>query len=353
MKTLALTLIATFVSLLCLEGAARLLLEPSQYYSSFHSVPAYNQWRNEVEFWERYGNRRPEDGEPNFSTFDDRLGWDAEPTGDRIRGSKVVEPDVTAGSLRLLAIGDSFVYGTDVEAQENFCAMLEQRLPGVEVLNMGVPGYGIDQAYLKYLYYGAKYRPDVVVFGIYVSDYERASMNFTWFAKPRIVATASGFRLENQPVPRPEAELLRIERSLANRIRLLEIVRNAWRKLNTGDQQQLEFFDSMDAVVAHILQSLKDNLKEDQQLLLVHIPRAEFFVERDPFRDEMSRRLLALYQELALPHIDLGAAFLADTTPEEVFQSHYVHRPSGSVGHLSPLGHEKVATLIQSALVLQ
>ncbi|MGI9326714.1 MAG: SGNH/GDSL hydrolase family protein [Pseudomonadales bacterium] len=352
MKTFTLTLIASFISLLCLEGAARWLLDPSQFYSSFHTIPAYNQWRNEVEFWERYGNGRPEAADPNFDTFDDRLGWDAERTGDRIRGSKVVEPGVVAGSFRLLAIGDSFVYGTDVEAEENFCAVLGQRVPSIEVLNMGVPGYGIDQAYLKYLYYGAEYRPDAVVFGIYVSDYERASMNFTWFAKPRIVATTQGFSLENQPVPAPEVELERIERTLAGRIRLVDIARNTWRKLSAGDKQRLEFFESMDAVVSHILQSLKDKLQPDQQLLLVHIPRAESFVERDPFRDEMSQRLLAIYQELELTHIDLGTAFLANATPAEVFQSHYVHRPSGSVGHLSPLGHEKVAILIQSALEL-
>ena len=347
MKNTALLIISTIVGLYLIDYAARHTLNPSSLYSSFHTVPELNQWHNEVSFWERY---KGEPDKANFASYDPVLGWEPEASGDGIRGSTKVTPEPESGVTRIVALGDSFVYGTDVAADENFAAILDARAPEIEVLNMGVPGYGIDQAYLKYLHLGATYQPHVVVLGIYVSDYERSSVAFTTFAKPKFVETTEGFVVANQPVPEPLAELNRISRALEGKSYLLETLRNGWRKLTTGAAEREAFFNKTDRTVTHILKSLKDGLGEDQQLLIVHIPRAETFIEQEAFRNEMSRRLLAIYAALQLNTIDLSAEFISDATPSEVYQTHYFHRPNGSVGHLSPLGHQKVADLIAARL---
>ncbi len=46
---------------------------------------------------------------------------------------------------RIAFLGDSFVWGYDAEADERFTERLQGRLPEVEVLNLGVSGYGTDQ----------------------------------------------------------------------------------------------------------------------------------------------------------------------------------------------------------------
>ena len=56
--------------------------------------------------------------------------------------------------FRVLAIGDSYTYGAEVNAEQTYSEQLEKLLPGSEVINMGVSAYGIDQAVIKYLKYG-------------------------------------------------------------------------------------------------------------------------------------------------------------------------------------------------------
>ena len=350
MKNTALLIISVIAGLYLVDFAARHTLNPGILYSSFNTVPELNQWHNEVKFWERY---KDQPGKANFASYDPVLGWEPEASRDGIRGATRFALEPAQEITRIVAVGDSFVYGTDVEADENFSAILDARLPQTEVLNMGVPGYGIDQAYLKYRHLGAAYHPQVIVLGIYVSDYERSSMAFTTFAKPKFAATANGFVVVNQPVPEPLVELKRISRALEGRSYLVEALRNGWRKLTTGAAEQEAFFNTTDRIVNHILRSLRDSLAEHQRLLIVHIPRAETFVEQDAFRDEMSRRLLAIYDALQLNAIDLSVEFISGSTPEDVYQTHYYHRPNGSVGHLSYVGHQKVADLIAARLHLK
>ena len=68
-----------------------------------------------------------------------------------------------AGVTRVLAFGDSFTFGTGVAQDERFTEVAEQSLDGVEVINMGVPGYGLDQILLSFLAQGVKYHADLVV----------------------------------------------------------------------------------------------------------------------------------------------------------------------------------------------
>ena len=62
-------------------------------------------------------------------------------------------PEKPEGVFRIAALGDSFVYGQGVPANDAVSAQLERKLsdqlPGVEVLNFGVPGYNMEE-YLKW-----------------------------------------------------------------------------------------------------------------------------------------------------------------------------------------------------------
>lgn len=81
----------------------------------------------------------------------------------------------TAGRLRIALFGDSHTHGDGAHYLSTWGSKLQQKLlesgKKVEVLNFGVGGYGMDQAYLRYLEIGVKYEPDVVIFGFFGREY--------------------------------------------------------------------------------------------------------------------------------------------------------------------------------------
>ncbi len=158
-----------------------------------------------------------------WTEHDPILGWSLQKSKDAIlnigtgkipmkfnslgfRGSTEIEFKRIPGKKRVLALGDSFTFGWGVLDHETFSAQLEARNPDTEVINTGVPGYGIDQIYLSYVNIGKKFQPDVVVVGIYPEDFWRATRAFsdTGYAKPYFVLTATGnLTLKNSPAPPP------------------------------------------------------------------------------------------------------------------------------------------------------
>jgi hypothetical protein len=78
------------------------------------------------------------------------------------------------GSRRAVVLGDSFTFGAHLPETEAFPHMLNQFLgAGWDVVNMGVPGYGIDQMVLAYEKYGDVLQPKVVLLVFIAEDIER------------------------------------------------------------------------------------------------------------------------------------------------------------------------------------
>ncbi len=67
-----------------------------------------------------------------------------------------------SGKLRILSFGDSFVHGDGVRNDSTWQSFLEN-YSNIEALNFGVSGWGLDQAYLRYLRDGVKYESDIVL----------------------------------------------------------------------------------------------------------------------------------------------------------------------------------------------
>lgn len=79
-----------------------------------------------------------------------------------------------SSSLRIIALGDSFQFGHGVEQDEVFTEIAEAALnregKRVEIINMGVPGYGTAQQVELLKTEGLKYRPDMVILSFYTED---------------------------------------------------------------------------------------------------------------------------------------------------------------------------------------
>lgn len=88
------------------------------------------------------------------------------------------------GVYRILTLGDSFTFGLGVSTNDNWPEQLEDLLnrekpcPLVkkfEVINLGVPGYGVEYISHRYETRGVKYNPDLLVWLESGADFDRVN----------------------------------------------------------------------------------------------------------------------------------------------------------------------------------
>lgn len=110
-----------------------------------------------------------------------------------------------AGTLRLLALGDSFTEAHTVELPESVTQIMERSLSApacpVEVVNAGVGGYSTDQEYLYYRERGSRLGARIVVVFFYYNDViHNARANYASFPKPLLAETEKGLVVSNLPL---------------------------------------------------------------------------------------------------------------------------------------------------------
>ncbi len=150
--------------------------------------------------------------------YDQELGWSPVPNSVaqfqdsrsfQVRhnslGLRDIEPGPPARPT-LVVMGDSFVWGYDVEAKDRFTEQLRSELPGLTIVNAGVPGYGTDQEFLLLKRIWDRIRPDIVLL-MFCVDNDRAdnmsNRRYGGYFKPYATQGADGLmHFAGQPVPR-------------------------------------------------------------------------------------------------------------------------------------------------------
>jgi len=136
--------------------------------------------------------------------FDVELGWAPRRDGGSGEfrfdwaGARLVDEPLPhakrAGVRRIVAVGCSFTLGDEVRATESWAARVDAARDDVEVANLGMGAYGIDQAHLRFLRDGVPLAPDEVWLGFLpsaaprvVTMYLPAMRHFAWSPafKPR------------------------------------------------------------------------------------------------------------------------------------------------------------------------
>ena len=77
------------------------------------------------------------------------------------------------GRVRILVVGDSFVLGLGVRAEDRLTEQLEALNARWRVDNMGMTGWGLDLMIRAIEHHGRKADPDVVVLAVYTDDFRR------------------------------------------------------------------------------------------------------------------------------------------------------------------------------------
>lgn len=79
------------------------------------------------------------------------------------------------GTLRIVALGDSFTFGQGVRAEQALPAALEAELreagaPPLELLNFGVPGLNLAESVDQYRYFARRWQAQVVIMFLFEND---------------------------------------------------------------------------------------------------------------------------------------------------------------------------------------
>lgn len=162
------------------------------------------------------------------SQHDGELGWAPRPgaphgalyrydeRGARIAGSSVAAEPGTGDPARrrVVLVGCSFTRGDEVRGEHTWAAALEEARPDLELVNLGMGGYGIDQALLRWRRDGRPLRADEVWLGVVPTALRRILGHYPpaqrhWaisvLFKPRFVLDGQG-ALVHVPNPAPTRE---------------------------------------------------------------------------------------------------------------------------------------------------
>ena len=320
------------------------------------------------------------------------LGWTNNPNyqpyynaqGTRNPG-KTFHPFPDQGVIRIALFGDSFTRDSKVQFEQSWGYLLEQSMNDaglrVEVMNFGVSGYGIDQAYLRWELEGQSYHPDVVILGFYPAEIGRnleVHHLKNWglfdggnaFSKPRfILNSAHELELINSPTLAPGELLSRansfgdlpyIEYDSLYLSHLDDFRMNPWRVFWIGRLVEANLssnrFNLMDY---YRFDDLYDLSKEAAQVSLKIIGR---------FGDSVRRRgakfiILNMAQVQDIYHLQHGKPLRYTPILEELESEWTVVRTENEIqklpleklfvaddGHHAPLGSRTVAEVISNYL---
>ncbi|MFA7294451.1 MAG: hypothetical protein WC060_03345 [Candidatus Omnitrophota bacterium] len=140
----------------------------------------------------KYAEDRLKDKTHIIGCFDEYLGWGYRPNASERQHTsdfdvvyainskgfrdKEVPESRFSGEFRMVALGESNVFGEGINYGERFTEIIENSLKNVEVINMGVWGFGADQSLLQLERDGIKFKADVVVLFVIRDFLERCKL---------------------------------------------------------------------------------------------------------------------------------------------------------------------------------
>jgi hypothetical protein len=84
------------------------------------------------------------------------------------------------GTVRAVVLGDSLTFGEGIPYGERYSDIPERAFENLEMLNMAVPGYGLDQMLLLFAEEGVKYKPDVALIVVAATVLYRHNLGDKW-----------------------------------------------------------------------------------------------------------------------------------------------------------------------------
>ncbi|HEX9945574.1 MAG TPA: GDSL-type esterase/lipase family protein [Thermoanaerobaculia bacterium] len=290
----------------------------------------------------------------DMSVHDPLLGWSPAPgartrqrsreydvavriNSQGFRADREYAPEPPPGTLRIVAVGDSFTFGQGVKLAHAWPSILERRLANAEVVNLGVPGYGVDQQLLMLESRGLRFRPDLVILGLHMPDVFRNTA--AWhrgYGKPVFRFVGDELKLTNVPVPPPGPPPPPLRRGLLERSRLFQLVSVRLERHGFG-----EVWDVTEGIFRRMARVTAET---DARLIVLLLPTQHAVYGNALDRRLQARtakRIAAILREIGIEHLDLTPALAAaaDRNPRETL--FYL-----GDGHFTAAGNRVVAERI-------
>lgn len=284
---------------------------------------------------------------PDITRHDPQLGWSPRPLAQdwhetpefrvpvRInshgfRSDREYSYEPPAGIRRIVAVGDSFTFGHGVMADEAFPAVVERKLPGTEVINLAVSGYGVDQQLLMLTHRGFRYQPEVVLLGLYVPDiFRNDDLYHGRYAKPRFELRRGG-ELVLTHVPVPELDGPPPPPQGLARSRLYRLLETKLEYRGFGDSWGL---------TEAILKRMNEETEAAGARLVAAIIPTEGAVYGGGvdrwLQAQTTAKVAAILRRQGIEHLDLTPILAAEAAQKPGERLYYPRD-----GHLTPAGHE-------------
>lgn len=265
--------------------------------------------------------------------------------------------------LRLVFLGDSFLMGANVAADETLPRFLEKELqPDAEVLNMGILGYGPDQSLVVLREEGLAYHPDIVLLQVFpTNDFHDLYKNQLMTIGPNGRAIRTERNLVEQALAR--LEIRDLYRSIRSEHGAWETSMRPLLNALFGDGSDLTFMLGLSPVMAAQKERLMAAVLAEYKRELdargiwfgvVIIPSYESIRNEDwlqaagvpQYRYFANEELMAsVCKALSIPYLPLHAMFRELESTDGLFDE--------EDHHFAPRGNRVAATMVKNFLTEQ
>ena len=233
-------------------------------------------------------------------------------------GQLALERLVKDGRPKVLFYGDSYVAGHS-SPENHLPNFLHDRLPGTDVVHLGVGGYGTGQALRLYEETSASVERPFVIMSAMVYDLDRSGLTVRSYQKPRLRVDEGGaLEVTNTPID-PDPDHFYASADLSFRSYALRALENWCLPLkDPGFQDKLRLNRA-------ILQAVKARAEAEGSLLLYVLFHPIQEVKTEDYRSIWFHETLA---ELEIDVFDTRDVLLA-----------YIEQPGTKLGDLYVTGH--------------
>ncbi len=216
--------------------------------------------------------------------MDDHLGWRLRAGGESTHRSQYFEadysinslgfrdrtrdPSIDTGKRRILLYGDSLVFGWGVDVEKRFSNRMESLRDDLEVWNLAVPGYGLDQEVISYLINGKRLRGEEVFLFLSHATLIRSRLGRMYKkAKPKFELNPEG-ELDLVEIPEGSHRAQDLLYRLLSPFYLPYFLEKRLHTLKKGNGKT-KSFDTIEALDRAILLLARDTALENGQKLTI------------------------------------------------------------------------------------
>ena len=264
---------------------------------------------------------------------------------------------VPIGKKRIVFSGDSFTQGYGVKNEQCWCNLFCKLDSGLQAVNMGVGGYGLDQFYLLYKREGIKLEHDVHVLSFIHHDFYRTTKDsFCGYGKPCLKLAGGKLEIENVPVSKRAYFTPWLNKMLGGlrELRSLQLLGLIIGKdPDKNVIQERGRHDGYTKLVLRILDEINYQTRANgSTCIFVYLPLLDDYYEKkmDGWRNFLGQKL----HERGYIFLDLVEEFrkLPSDNVKSLYISKNIKDYTFSKGHYSVKGNQYIAFLLYKKMKL-